>query len=215
MAGDQSQQQHPQQQQQQEQQEQQEQRHPADAQLEALAWQRCQLAADAARRALPVAPPAAAREALLRALRRFPGSVPLLQLLVAHEAAGHTLTQLRRELHAVLELRPSPQVSGLPPLHVLTLAMLPLSCYLQCPGWQSSCSLQSAAAWPSHIPLPPALQVLLAMVAVEVISHSPGAVVQAALERAVASESGRSCPLLWRCYLRFEAHRGRYDAVRR
>jgi hypothetical protein len=59
------------------------------------------------------------------------------------------------------------------------------------------------------------LQVWLAMVAVEVISNSPGAVVQGALERAVGSESGRSCPLLWRCYLRFEANRGRYDTVRR
>ena len=83
---------------------------PADPELELLAWQRCQLAADAARRALPCAPPAAVREALLRALRSFPGSPPLLQLLVAHEVAGHTLAQLRRELHGLLELAPSPQV---------------------------------------------------------------------------------------------------------
>lgn len=83
---------------------------PADPELELLAWQRCQLAADAAQRALPCAPPAAVREALLRALRSFPASPALVQLLVAHEAAGHTLAQLRRELHGLLELAPSPQV---------------------------------------------------------------------------------------------------------
>lgn len=53
------------------------------------------------------------------------------------------------------------------------------------------------------------------MVAVEVTTHSPGAVVQATLERAVSSDSGRACPLLWRCYLRYEAYRGRRDAARR
>ncbi len=83
---------------------------PADPGLEILAWQRCQLAADAAQRALPCAPPAAVRQALLRALRSFPASPALLQLLVAHEAAGHTLAQLRRELHGLVELAPSPQV---------------------------------------------------------------------------------------------------------
>ncbi|EFN57952.1 hypothetical protein CHLNCDRAFT_142066 [Chlorella variabilis] len=139
---------------------------PCDAQLELLSWQRCQLAADAARAALPCAPPRAVREALLRALSLYPSSSALLQLLVAHECAGHTLTQLRRELHAILERRPSPQL------------------------------------W-------------LAMVAVEVTTHSPGAVVQATLERAVSSDSGRACPLLWRCYLRYEAYRGRRDAARR
>lgn len=139
---------------------------PADVQLELLSWQRCVLAADAARRAVPAAPPAAAREALLRALRVFPGSPPLLQLLVAHEMAGHTLTQLRRELHGQLELAPSPQV-------------------------------------------------LLAMLAVEIGTRSPSATVAATLERAVSHPSGRACPLLWRCFLRFEAHRGRHAAVRR
>ncbi|KAL4443524.1 hypothetical protein ABPG75_011261 [Micractinium tetrahymenae] len=139
---------------------------PADAQLELLSWQRCALAADAARHAVPGAPPAMAREAVLRALRLFPGSLPLLHLLVAHELAGHTLTQLRRELHGLLEAAPSPQ------------------------------------AW-------------LAMLAVEVGSRSPSGVVAATLERAVSHPSGRACPLLWRCYLRFEAHRGRYEAVRR
>ncbi|KAL4447355.1 hypothetical protein ABPG77_007388 [Micractinium sp. CCAP 211/92] len=138
----------------------------ADAQLELLSWQRCALAADAARRAVPGAPPAAAREALLRMLRRFPGSPPLLQLLVAHEMAGHTLTQLRRELGGLLEVAPSPQV------------------------------------W-------------LAMLAVEVGSRSPSTAIAATLERAVSHPSGRACPLLWRCFLRFEAHRGRHEAVRR
>ena len=83
---------------------------PADVHLEDLSWQRCAVAADAARHTLRCAPPAGVREALLRALRLFPGSAALMQLLLANEAAGHTFTQLRRELHGVLELHPSPQV---------------------------------------------------------------------------------------------------------
>ena len=53
------------------------------------------------------------------------------------------------------------------------------------------------------------------MLAAEVATRSPAAAVQSVLERAVSHASGRHCPLLWRLYLRFEAHRGRHDAVRR
>ena len=53
------------------------------------------------------------------------------------------------------------------------------------------------------------------MLAAEVSTSSPGAAVQSVLERAVNHDSGRHCPLLWRLYLRFEAHRGRHDSVRR
>lgn len=61
----------------------------------------------------------------------------------------------------------------------------------------------------------PTPQVWLAMLAAEVSTRSPGAAVQSVLERAVSHDSGRHCPLLWRLYLRFEAHRGRHDAVKR
>lgn len=220
---------------------------PADVQLELLSWQRCALAADAARRAVPGAPPAAARHALLRALHLFPGSTPLLHLLLAHEMAGHTLTQLRRELHGLLEKAPSPQVwtHHFPPwcslaghaqarrrpgaYAALRTAGVELS------GWwkdgalsvcsaagPQACALKPAATapttwrWPTTTPCQPRpLQVWLAMLAVEVGSRSPGGAVAATLERAVSHPSGRACPLLWRCYLRFEWHRGRRDAVRR
>lgn len=142
----------------------------ADAQLELLSWQRCALAADAARRAVPGAPPAAAREALLRMLRRFPGSPPLLQLLVAHEMAGHTLTQLRRELGGLLEVAPSPQVRVLPHAWLLNdgwphrgaTASLPGLARLCLPAWLSAavqgCShsrhlLRTRHSLPSHAPL--------------------------------------------------------------
>lgn len=74
-------------------------------------------------------------------------------------------------------------------------------------------TLTLAALLPASLSCP--FQVWLAMLAVEVLSRSPGAVVQSTLERAVRHDSGRHCPLLWRCYLRFEAGRGRQDAVRR
>ena len=59
------------------------------------------------------------------------------------------------------------------------------------------------------------LQAWLALICTEVITRSPGAVVQATFERAVTHDTGRTCPLLWRCYLRFEGYRGRQDALRR
>ena len=196
---------------------------PADAQLEQLTWQRCRLAADAAQRALPCAPPAAARDALLRALAAYPASPALLQLLVAHELSGHTLSMLRRQLYAVLELRPTPQVHCCWCLHHVcgsskgssaravferrpaercawstersSLLMLTLACTVR------------ARVYPE--------QAWLALVCLEVVSRSPAAAVQAALERAVSSDAGRHCPVLWRCNLRYEAARGRHEAVRR
>jgi hypothetical protein len=200
-----------------------------DSELELLHWQRCQLAADAAHYALPCAAPRAVREALLCALRLFPASAALLQLLVAHESAGHTFTQLRRELRSVLEQHPSPQVTH---KHSVAECMAGWGrsgscCCCRCLCHVACRLLQFAglrlgpllALQPATQPALPACllspQVWLAMLAVEVTTHSPAAVVQATLERAVASPSGTSCPLLWRCYMRFEAYRGRPEAVRR
>ena len=61
----------------------------------------------------------------------------------------------------------------------------------------------------------PSTPAWLALLAVEVRTHAPASAVRAALERAVSSVTGRSCPLLWRLYLRWEAAGGRPEAVHR
>ncbi|GAB4821148.1 hypothetical protein N2152v2_008194 [Parachlorella kessleri] len=61
----------------------------------------------------------------------------------------------------------------------------------------------------------PTLQAWLAVLAVELLSHSAPAALAGVLERAVSSEALRHCPLLWRCYARLEASRQRPTAVRR
>lgn len=38
---------------------------------------------------------------------------------------------------------------------------------------------------------------------------------QALFEQAVNEKSGQHFPLLWRCYVSYEMHRGRLDAARR
>ena len=38
---------------------------------------------------------------------------------------------------------------------------------------------------------------------------------QALFEQAVSEKSGQQFPLLWRCYMSYEMHRGRLDAARR
>lgn len=83
--------------------------------------------------------------------------------------------------------------------------------YWSCEEWEGPAATSHQCCYrPPHL-----LQVWLAMLAAEVSTCSPGAAVQSVLERAVNHDSGRHCPLLWRLYLRFEAHRGRHDAVRR
>lgn len=58
-----------------------------------------------------------------------------------------------------------------------------------------------------HLTAYPACSTWLALVAVEVRTGSPRSAVRAVLERACAHPSGRSCPLLWRIFLRHEAQR--------
>ena len=104
------------------------------------------------------------------------------------------------------------------PRHELSLRLAVTTTSKSCRKAQqvhvSQLASRSCLTIPARI-LSPLLQVWLAMLAAEVSTSSPGAAVQSVLERAVNHDSGRHCPLLWRLYLRFEAHRGRHDSVRR
>ena len=68
--------------------------------MEQLEVERCALAVDAAMHAVPAVSPALARTLLSSALRRFPGSAPLLRVLRSLEFSTHAMTALRRSLHS-------------------------------------------------------------------------------------------------------------------